>query len=163
MVCFALWFQSQRVATFARDSDGTTRDKLRPRCFLSLLAEYLIISAFTPLVSTAVPLFTLVDGVVEFLHRERLHCVLVLLVLVLVFAGMASLCTCCGGSMRERRQLFFGAGVPSRVMLVSQRTYGHEPMNDNCVKECTIPFSWVLAQADTHARLWGTRGIASPA
>ena len=29
--------------------------------------------------------FKLVDGVVEFLHRERLQCVFVLLVLVLVF------------------------------------------------------------------------------
>ena len=29
--------------------------------------------------------FQLVDGVVEFLHRGRLHCVLVLFVLVLVF------------------------------------------------------------------------------
>ena len=29
--------------------------------------------------------FMLVGGVVEFLHRERLHCVLVLFVLILVF------------------------------------------------------------------------------
>ena len=55
--------------------------------FLSLLVEYFIISALAPLVSAAFPLFTLVDGVVEFLHRERLHCVLVLLVLVLVFVN----------------------------------------------------------------------------
>ena len=53
--------------------------------FLNLVVEYLIISALTPLVSAALPLLELVDGVVEFLHRERLHCVLVLLVLVLVF------------------------------------------------------------------------------
>ena len=32
--------------------------------------------------------FELVDGVVEFLHRERRHCVLKLVVLVLVFVGL---------------------------------------------------------------------------
>ena len=53
--------------------------------FLNLVVEYLIISALTPLVSAALPLLVLVDGVVEFLHREQLHRVLMLLVLVLVF------------------------------------------------------------------------------
>ena len=55
----------------------------RSKCFLTLLAKCLIISALTPLVSGALPL--LVDGVVEFLHRERRHCVLWLVVFVLVF------------------------------------------------------------------------------
>ena len=53
--------------------------------FLNLVVEHLILSALTPLVSAALPLLVLVDGVVEFLHRERLHRVLMLLVLVLVF------------------------------------------------------------------------------
>ena len=46
--------------------------------FLSLLVECLIISALTPLVSAASPLFELLDGVVE----------LKLIVVVLVFVFM---------------------------------------------------------------------------
>ena len=54
--------------------------------FLSFLVKYLIIFTLTPLVYAALPFFfELVDAVVAFLHRERLHCVLVLLVKILVF------------------------------------------------------------------------------
>ena len=57
----------------------------RSKCFLSLPVGYMIISALTPLGVGRNSSCKLVDGVVEFLHRERFHCVLVLLVLVLVF------------------------------------------------------------------------------
>ena len=48
----------------------------RRRCFSSLLLEYLIISALTPRVCNFAS-SELVYGVCEFLHRERLHCVVV--------------------------------------------------------------------------------------
>ena len=45
------------------------------KCSLSLLVGHWM----------ALTRLELVDGVAEFLHRERFHCMLVLLVLVLVF------------------------------------------------------------------------------
>ena len=57
----------------------------RCRCAESSVKTDMIISALTLLASAALPLFASVDGVAAFLHRERLHCVLVLLVSVLVF------------------------------------------------------------------------------
>ena len=59
----------------------------RRKCFLSLLVESLIISTLNPLVS-GFSSFQLVDGVVEFLHREWLQRVLVLFVPVLVFVHL---------------------------------------------------------------------------
>ena len=50
----------------------------------SLLVKCLLISALTPLALATLPLFELVDGVAEFLHGERRHCVLQLIVVVLV-------------------------------------------------------------------------------
>ena len=47
--------------------------------------ECLIISACTPLVSTALNLSQVDHGVVEFLHRERRHRVLELVAVALVF------------------------------------------------------------------------------
>ena len=55
--------------------------------FLNVMVGYLILSA-------ALQLFILVDGVVEFSRLERFHGVLVLLVLVFVFVFISSSLTC---------------------------------------------------------------------
>ena len=59
----------------------------RRECFVTLLMECFCVE--TPRACTTLPLvFELVDGVVEFPHRERRHCVLVVVVLVVILVHL---------------------------------------------------------------------------